>query len=176
MIILLQSVTTQFRRLFDIFRIAKSNKVILLQNVIGCYYKVRQIVITKCVRYKKVWQTLLQSVSVIAKCDSYFKWDVTNVEITRKLIRIYLEMIFWTNCYQKSSTKRIDSFNATARYIFDRHAPSKEKRVRCNQSAFLNKNLRKAIMTRSRLLIKFRKGSENAAYEKERNKKQWNYA
>ena len=61
MIILLQSVTTQFRRLFDIFLIAKSNKVNLLQVVTGCYYKVRQVLqsmtdcyITKCVRYSKV--------------------------------------------------------------------------------------------------------------------------
>ena len=61
MIILLQSVTTQFRRIFFyIFRISKSNRVILLQSVTGCYYKVRQILqsvtdyITKCVKYHKV--------------------------------------------------------------------------------------------------------------------------
>ena len=56
MIILLQSVTTQFRRLFDIFRIAKSNKVILLQNVIGCYYKVRQVLQSATDCYYKVRQ------------------------------------------------------------------------------------------------------------------------
>ena len=38
MIILLEIVKTQF---FDIFYIAKRNKVILLQSVTGCYYKVR---------------------------------------------------------------------------------------------------------------------------------------
>ena len=32
-----------------------------------------QVVITKCVRYYKVWQTLLQSASGIIKCDSYYK-------------------------------------------------------------------------------------------------------
>ena len=67
MVISLRSVATQFRRLFDIFLIAKSNKVILLQSVTGCYYKVvlLSIIITKvllsvrdftvkCVRYYKV--------------------------------------------------------------------------------------------------------------------------
>ena len=60
MIILLQSVTTQFHRLFYIFLIEKSNKVILLQSVTGCYYKVCQVLqsvidfIRKCVSYYKV--------------------------------------------------------------------------------------------------------------------------
>ena len=40
---------------------------------------------------------------------------------------------------------------ATAQYIFERHAPLKEKQV-----TFENKNYRKAIMTTSRLLNKFR--------------------
>ena len=53
-------------------------------------------------------------------------------------------------------TKHFDLFKATAQYIFDRHAPLKEKHVRFNQATFVNKTLRKAIMTRSRLLNKFR--------------------
>ena len=53
-------------------------------------------------------------------------------------------------------TKVLDLFEATAQYIFDGPAPLKEKHVRCNPAAFSNKNLRKAIMTRSRLLNKFR--------------------
>ena len=44
----------QFRRLFCIFRTAKSNRVILLESVAGCYNKVRQV---------------LQSVTVITKTD-----------------------------------------------------------------------------------------------------------
>ena len=70
MIILLQSVTVQFRRLFDIFRITKCDKVILLQSMTGCYYKVRQVLqgVTDC--YYKMRQ-VLQSVTVITK------WDVT---------------------------------------------------------------------------------------------------
>ena len=47
-------------------------------------------------------------------------------------------------------SKHLDSFKATTQYILDRHAPLKEKHVRCNQATFVNKNLRKAIITRSR--------------------------
>ena len=60
MIILLQSVTMQFRRLFDIFHITKCGKVILLQSMRDCCYKVRQVLksmtdfITKCGVYYKV--------------------------------------------------------------------------------------------------------------------------
>ena len=43
--------------------------------------------------------------------------------------------------------KHLNSFKATAQYIFDRYAPVKEKHVRCNQVTFVNKNLRKAIVT-----------------------------
>ena len=53
-------------------------------------------------------------------------------------------------------TKHLVSFKSTAQYIFDRHARIKEKYIRCNQATFVNKNLRKAIMTRSRLANKFR--------------------
>ena len=66
--------------------------------------------------------------------------------------------------------KDLDSFKATVQCIFNRHAPLREKYVRCNQAAFLNKNLRKAIMTRSRLLNIFgQKGTilSPVAYKKE---------
>ena len=52
-------------------------------------------------------------------------------------------------------TKHLDSFRANAQYIFGRHALLKEKHVRSNQAAFVNK-LRKTIMTRLRLFYKFR--------------------
>ena len=68
-------------------------------------------------------------------------------------------------------TKHLDSFKTTAQYIFDRNAPLKEKYVRCNKATFLNKNVRKAIMTRSRLLNKFRQDrtiSSHVAYKKQR--------
>ena len=60
MIILARSVTIQFRRLLDIFRIKKCSKVILLQSVTDYYYKVHQVLqsvtdfIRKCVRYHEV--------------------------------------------------------------------------------------------------------------------------
>ena len=58
MIILARSVTIQFRRLFDIYRIKKCSKVILLQSVTD-YYKVHQV---------------LQSVTdFIRKCDKYYQ-------------------------------------------------------------------------------------------------------
>ena len=68
--------------------------------------------------------------------------------------------------------KHLDSFKSTAQYIFDRHAPLKEKQVRFNQATFVNKDLRKAIMTRSRLLNRFRQDrtmSSHVAYKKQRN-------
>ena len=69
-------------------------------------------------------------------------------------------------------TKHLGSFKATAHYIFDTYVPLKEKHVRCNQATFVNKNLKKAIMTSSRLLNKFRQDrtiSLHAAYKKQRN-------
>ena len=45
---------------FDIFRITECGKVILLESVTDCYYKVRQVlrsvtdIITKCVKYYKM--------------------------------------------------------------------------------------------------------------------------
>ena len=41
--------------------------------------------------------------------------------------------------------------------ILNSHAQLKEKYIRCNQAVFMNKELRKAIMTIKRLLNKLRK-------------------
>ena len=41
--------------------------------------------------------------------------------------------------------------------LFNIHAPVKEKHVRCNQYPFMNKELRKASMTRTRLLNNYKK-------------------
>ena len=65
-----------------------------------------------------------------------------------------------------------DKFKFLVSNVLDRHAPMKERHVRCNQSPFINKNIRKAIMTRTRLLKKFRKDKSDinrAAYKKQRN-------
>ena len=64
------------------------------------------------------------------------------------------------------------SKNVQTKHICDRHAPLKEKHVRCNQATLVNKNLKKAIMKRSRLLNKFRQGrtiSSYIPYKKQRN-------
>ena len=37
-------------------------------------------------------------------------------------------------------TRNLDSFKVTGQYVFDRHAPLKEKNVRCNYAVFVNKN------------------------------------
>ena len=56
--------------------------------------------------------------------------------------------------------------------VVKKHIPFKEKHVRGNQGNFMNKNLKKEMMTRSRLLNKFRKNSNDdnkTAYKKQRN-------
>ena len=66
------------------------------------------------------------------------------------------------NCYQKNvQTNHLDSFKATAQYVFDRHVPLKQKDVRCDQVAFVNKNLRKDIMTGSRYEKLLRKANKD---------------
>ena len=73
MIILLQSVTIQFRRIFDIFCITKCGKVILLQSVIDCYYKGRQVLQSVTNYYYKVRQVLQSVTDLITKYVRYYK-------------------------------------------------------------------------------------------------------
>ena len=93
-----------------------------LQLVTDCYYKVRQVVqsvtdfIRKCVRYCKVWQTLLQSASGITKCDNYYKvrrnketkiwwWLIDEITSSNSLSNFFFDLIRvfqpdWTpECY-----------------------------------------------------------------------------
>ena len=58
---------------FYIFRIAKRNKVILLQSVTGCYYKVRQVFQSVTDGYYKVRQLLQTKADCITKCAIYYK-------------------------------------------------------------------------------------------------------
>ena len=98
MIILLQSVTIQLRRLFwhiSYYKVRHSNFItncdrLLLQKCVR-YYKVWQTVIAKCISYYTVWQTLLQSASGITKCGSYNK-------VRRNTLRVnFLDQI----CYKR---------------------------------------------------------------------------
>ena len=68
MIILLQSVTNQFRRLLLLQSVTSCCCKVrqVLQSVTDCHYKVRQ-------KYYKKRQTLLQSASGIRKCNSCYK-------------------------------------------------------------------------------------------------------
>ena len=105
MIILLQSVAVQFRRLFkDIsyYKVRQSNFVrkcdrLLLQSASG---------ITKCERL------LLQSASGNTKCDSYYKVRSNNSPLDQKwyalalasllIYIIFLEPLFYNNAVQKA--------------------------------------------------------------------------
>ena len=73
MIILLQSVTMQFSRLFSHISYDKVRQVILLQSVTECYYKVHQVLqsVTDC--YYKVRQVLQSVADFITKCVRYYK-------------------------------------------------------------------------------------------------------
>ena len=57
--------------------------------------------------------------------------------------------------------------------VVDKHAPVKTRFLRGNKAPFVNKELSKAIMHRSKLLNKFRKTKSDIdwnAYKKQRNK------
>ena len=72
------------------------------------------------------------------------------------------------NIYELSNDEFVKIFMG----IFDKHAPLKQKYVRANQGPFMTKELRKAVMTRSKLRNKFNKSntkSAECAYKKQRN-------
>ena len=63
-------------------------------------------------------------------------------------------------------------FTNISKMILEKKAPLKERHVRYNQAKFMNKNLQKAIMNRSRLLNRYRKEKTEAArsaYNRQRN-------
>ena len=65
-----------------------------------------------------------------------------------------------------------EKFRYFSTKVLNIHAPIKEKHVRCNQSAFMNKQLRKPIMTRTRLLNKYRKDNSVGnlfSYKRQKN-------
>ena len=84
---------------------------------------------------------------------------------------------FRADLLQELSLKNVlpgefENFKYISSKVLNIHAPIKEKHVRCNQSPFMSKQLRKAIMTRTRLLNKYRKynSAENLfAYKRQRN-------
>ena len=67
---------------------------------------------------------------------------------------------------------QFSTFKSIADKVVNHHVPLKEKHIRGNQGSFMNKNLKKAMMTRSRLLNKYRKQNSNEnylAYKRQRN-------
>ena len=65
-----------------------------------------------------------------------------------------------------------DAFENLVFQILDKMAPIKQKHIRGNQSPFMNKNINKAIMTRTRLRNRFLKEPtqmNRLAYKKQRN-------
>ena len=61
-------------------------------------------------------------------------------------------------------------FTNISKMILEKKAPLKERYVRYNQAKFMNKNLQKAIMNRSRLLNKKEKTEPTRfAYKRQRN-------
>ena len=74
--------------------------------------------------------------------------------------------------FSKENNTDFTDFNKITKRVLDRHAPCKKKYVRANDGPFMTKELRKAIMKRSRLKNKFNKCKTNEnwiAFKKQRN-------
>ena len=77
------------------------------------------------------------------------------------------------NCDGEDPNRNYDNLVDTFIEIVDKHAPLKTKFLRGNEAPFMNKELRKAIYTRSRLKNKWNKNptfENRAKYKKQRNK------
>ena len=57
----------------------------------------------------------------------------------------------------KDHNDKFSAFTNVFRYVLDKHAPLKTKTIRSNHAPFMIKNLREAIMNRSRLRSKYLK-------------------
>ena len=62
-----------------------------------------------------------------------------------------------------------DIFLRTFLKILDKHAPMKKKYLRANQASFMTKEVRKAIMIRSKLRNKFLKDKNEQSRNDHRN-------
>ena len=73
--------------------------------------------------------------------------------------------------FENVQPNEFDKFEFIASKLLNSHAPLKEKHIRCNQAAFMNKEVCKIIMTRMGLFNKLRKFNcpENLlAYKRQR--------
>ena len=83
----------------------------------------------------------------------------------------HLELVAMLNCHDVNNID-YDRYNDIVMVLVNIHAPLKYKYVRGNQSPFMNKELRKAIMTRSRLknrLHRIKTQETQTAYKVQRN-------
>ena len=86
----------------------------------------------------------------------------------------HLEQIFFQELsLQNVHPGEFKKFKYISSKVLNTHAPIKENHARCNQSPSINKQLRKAIMTRTRLLNKYKK--DNSARNLFANKRQRNF-
>ena len=75
-------------------------------------------------------------------------------------------------CFSTAKNISYDAFENLVLHTLGKMAPIKQKRIRCNQSPFMNKDIHNAIMTRTRLRNRFLKEPtpmNRVAYKKQRN-------
>ena len=94
-----------------------------------------------------------------------------NYNFNESLFRDELTQEMGKNCSEENPPD-YDTFHRTFMSVLEKYAPIKKKKVRANNAPFMNKDLSKAIMTRSRLRNRYNKtpSHENlVAYKKHRN-------
>ena len=99
--------------------------------------------------------------SIPYRCYKTFSTDQFNEDLRSNLAKIAKENVSY------------DVFNQTPISILDIHAPPKKKLVRANNAPFMNKDIRKLIMPRSKAKREFNKNktdSNREKYKKVRNK------
>ena len=110
-----------------------------------------------------ILKTFFQKKSpTIIKYRNYKKFDEQSFrhELKNELEKIDMENIDY------------NIFHHTFINILEKYAPIKEKLIRANNAPFMNKNLSKSIMTRSKLRNRYNNNPTNenlAAYKKQRN-------
>ena len=89
-----------------------------------------------------------------------FRNDYFRIELENALLKYDINSIDY------------DNFIKTFLTVLDKHAPIKKKYLRANHANFVTKQLRKAIMKRSKLrndFLKDRNDASQSAYRKQRN-------
>ena len=107
---------------------------------------------------------------------TYFKKQEPNIITYRDYRKFSNEKLRHDliNDFKKSNIdiSQLDVFVRSFLNVLNKHAPVKKRYIRSNQAPFMNKNLQKSFMTRSRLRNKFLKNmtrENKVAYNKQRN-------